>query len=179
MTFSDLPRSTLCPSLSLSFTISETVHHATNLLKKRYLLSNTLFLLLEPSRSLQKSKIWAMKVTIYRNYHKVFETYRGREDQTPITYLATRDLRGSVVVQQMFAEIHLSLEAFHFVHLFSIAAVHDVQVSRKKRQVGEGAITNKVITNLLEASINHVTACHLRIITATNCDIGITSKIRK
>ena len=120
-----------------------------------------------------------MKVTISRNYHKVCETYRGREDQTPIRYLATRDLRGSIVVQQMLMEIHLSLEAFHFVHLFPIAAVHDVQVSRKKGQIGESAITNKVITNCLEAGINHIAARHLRIITATNCDIGIAGKIGK
>ena len=120
-----------------------------------------------------------MKVTIYRNYHKVFETYRGREDQTPIRYLASRDLRGPIIVQQMFTEIHLSLEAFHFVHLFSIAAVHDVQVSRKKGQIGESAITNKVITDFLEASINHIAGCHLWIITATNCDIGIAGKIGK
>ena len=120
-----------------------------------------------------------MKVTFSRNYHKLCETYRGREDQTPIRYLATRDLRGSIVVQQMLMEIHLSLEAFHFVHLFPIAAVHDVQVSREKRQVGESAITNKVITNFLEASINHIAACHLLIITATNCDIGKASKIGK
>ena len=120
-----------------------------------------------------------MKVTLSRNYHKSCETYRGGEDQTPIRYLATRDLRGSIIVQQMFTEIHLSLEAFHFVHLFSIAAVHDVQVSRIKRQVGERAITNKVITNCLEASINHIAACHLWIITATNCDIGIAGKIGK
>ena len=120
-----------------------------------------------------------MKVTLPRIHPKLCETYRGREDQTPIRYLATRDLRGSVVVQQMFAEIHLSLEAFHFVHLFSIAAVHDVQVSRKKGQIGESAITNKVITNFLEASINHIAACHLWIITTTNCDIGIAGKIGK
>ena len=120
-----------------------------------------------------------MKVTLSRNYPKLCETYHGREDQTPIRYLATRDLRGSIIVQQMFTEIHLTLEAYHFVHLFSIAAVHDVQVSRKKRQIGESAITLKVITNLLEATINHIAACHLWIITATNCDIGIAGKIGK